>query len=521
MASGQHLIRPRGKDGFAFRIRVPADLIRKQYIPTGKAERRPFIIEGLGTSDAAKAKQLAAERLIYWTREFERARSGELLTLGEIADAARNTYDAELRHLEAQSDPVGELLPGGEEAWLEKLRAHYAAMLAIEEYATVAKEIAAITGAKGVRLEPGHALYNVLARALLRAKITAHEDRLAVIRDQRPPEREAKSFLAADAIDRSTMRELPMVRPKVRARVEHGPEALFVAWVRERKPAADTEATWRRVFLNLQDKFGAREITAADAQGWTDALIGPERSAQTVRKTWLNAAKTVYGWAARQNPPRAANSFAAVVITMPRRVETRESRALTADEWRTILRAASKIEPRKAWDAARHWIPWLLAYSGARAGEITQLRGQDVREEASIPYIHITPEAGTVKTRKPRSVPLHPHLIEMGFLEFVRSRGPGPLFFDAKRKGSSDRRRAVKLREHLAAWVRSVGVDDPNVSPLHGFRHTFKSRAARAKIESTVRDAICGHAPRAVADAYETPTLEDMAEALATFPRFL
>ena len=73
---------------------------------------------------------------------------------------------------------------------------------------------------------------------------------------------------------------------------------------------------------------------------------------------------------------------------------------------------------------------------------------------------------------------------------------------------------------HLGEWVRSVGVTDKAVRPNHAWRHTFKRRAARAKIEPTVRDAICGHSPRTVADQYETPTLDDMAEALKKFPRY-
>ncbi len=31
---------------------------------------------------------------------------------------------------------------------------------------------------------------------------------------------------------------------------------------------------------------------------------------------------------------------------------------------------------------------------------------------------------------------------------------------------------------------------------------------------------MCGHSPRDVADQYETPTLNDMAEALKKFPRY-
>jgi hypothetical protein len=39
-------------------------------------------------------------------------------------------------------------------------------------------------------------------------------------------------------------------------------------------------------------------------------------------------------------------------------------------------------------------------------------------------------------------------------------------------------------------------------------------RAARARIEPRIGDGICGHAPRTVAEAYELPTVEDMAMAI-------
>src|SRR5215467_10560965 len=79
---------------------------------------------------------------------------------------------------------------------------------------------------------------------------------------------------------------------------------------------------------------------------------------------------------------------------------------------------------------------------------------------------------------------------------------------------------AVKAAERLAKWVRSLGVDHPEVKPTHGWRHTFKSRAIQAGIDARVRDSIVGHAPRTVADAYEHPTVADMAEALKRFQRY-
>jgi integrase len=149
-------------------------------------------------------------------------------------------------------------------------------------------------------------------------------------------------------------------------------------------------------------------------------------------------------------------------------------------------------------------------------------------KQGDIWAIEITPEAGTVKTREPRTVPLHEHLIDQGFLRFVKARGEGPLFYNTGSPlkatkvdpTNPPRPRAVKTRERLADWVRKLGVTDKAIRPNHAWRHTFKRRATRAGIDAGIRDAICGHNPRTVADIYETPTLEDMAEALKEFPRY-
>ena len=54
----------------------------------------------------------------------------------------------------------------------------------------------------------------------------------------------------------------------------------------------------------------------------------------------------------------------------------------------------------------------------------------------------------------------------------------------------------------------------------HGGKDIRVSMARRAGIEASIRDAICGHAPRSTAESYEHVTPEDMAEALSKFPRY-
>ncbi len=138
----------------------------------------------------------------------------------------------------------------------------------------------------------------------------------------------------------------------------------------------------------------------------------------------------------------------------------------------------------------------------------------------------LTPEAGTIKTGKARRIPLHSHLIEQGFLDFVKSRGNGPLFFEPI-KGREDaeainprKPQSVMLLGELSKWVRSLGVKDPHVSPTHSWRHLFKQIAERHGISERISDAITGHAAATAGRAYGAPSVSDMAEALKRFPRY-
>ena len=296
------------------------------------------------------------------------------------------------------------------------------------------------------------------------------------------------------------------------------------------KPAAATVNRWRGVFLQLATEFaprGAGSITPDKAQEWADKLVTAERSEATVRDVWVVAARTVFAWAVKRKYTKQ-NPFKTVHVSVPRKKTSRPHKAFNTGEIEIILRAALTITGTDtASSMARRWVPWLCAYTGARVGEIMQLRGLDVIEQDGVQVIAITPEAGTVKNGRGRVVPLHEHLLEQGFLEFAASRRNGPLFYNQSKAeppesaATSPRKpRSARARERLAMWIRGLGVTDKEVSPNHGWRHSFKQIAARKGIPEGMSDYITGHAPATVARGYGAPTVSDMAEALKKFPRY-
>jgi integrase len=150
----------------------------------------------------------------------------------------------------------------------------------------------------------------------------------------------------------------------------------------------------------------------------------------------------------------------------------------------------------------------------------------DIQKRDHLNVMVLTPDAGTIKTSKARTVPIHRHLIEQGLLEFARSRGKGPLFYDpAELQGSSDptnprRPRSVSVRQRLGDWVRKLGVADRELKPNHAWRHTFKQIADSVGISERMSDYITGHAHRTIGAKYGAPTVEHMAAALEKFPRY-
>ena len=192
-----------------------------------------------------------------------------------------------------------------------------------------------------------------------------------------------------------------------------------------------------------------------------------------------------------------------------------------------ILSAALAYEdPKTADERARRWVPWVCAYTGGRAGEITQLRGSDIQRRGRDYFAKLSPSAGKIKTRTARTVPLHEHVIEQGFATFVEEIGSGPLFYrlrPARSAGAGSKpvqSPAERTRGKLGQWVRSLGITDPELSPNHAWRHTFKQIAERVGITEKVHDAITGHAPASEGRKYGQPSVEDMAAALKKFPRY-
>ncbi|MDQ0448136.1 tyrosine-type recombinase/integrase [Methylobacterium aerolatum] len=306
---------------------------------------------------------------------------------------------------------------------------------------------------------------------------------------------------------------------------------LVDGWWAERKAAGlkpSTHESYRQsmaAFVAFLKHDDASRVTVEDVIAFKDHRLrtinprtGKPISPKTVKDSDISGLKAIFGWAVA-NRRMATNPAKDVTLKLGKPLKVR-SQGFTDDEARAILKAAltyRRGEQEMAQTAAaKRWVPWLAAYTGARVGELAQLRKQDLRREGAHWVIRITPEAGTVKTNEARDVVLHPHLVEQGFPEFVLAAPPGHLFLRLGVLGDvAGPRQGVKNR--LAEFARAI-VPDPNVAPNHGWRHRFKTVGIEAGIGERVLDAIQGHAPRTTGGSYGEVTVKAVAAGIERLP---
>jgi integrase len=259
-----------------------------------------------------------------------------------------------------------------------------------------------------------------------------------------------------------------------------------------------------------------------DVVAWKDALITKGLSVKTIGSGHLATLNTIYRYAF-ENGLVPSNPVDGVRIRQKKRAGETKLPYEDAEVARILTLASRESH------LAKRWLPWLMALSGARVGEVAQLWGQRVLVVDGIHIMRIAPaeDGGSLKNEgSERDVPIHPEIIKQGFLDFVRTRGSGPLFYGRPSNGKQarkvatgdDKRHATKgVSNRLAAWIREQGFTEKRKAPNHAFRHWFKSACLRAGVQDSIADAIQGHqGNRGEADRYRHADIKTMAKAIAS-----
>ncbi|MHC3127617.1 hypothetical protein OB03_10115 [Brevundimonas sp. GN22] len=158
----------------------------------------------------------------------------------------------------------------------------------------------------------------------------------------------------------------------------------------------------------------------------------------------------------------------------------------------------------------RKWVPLLMLFSGARPSEIAQLLVKDIRHSSQYPSISILTDFDpsdpndqehivSYKTENAkRLLPIHPKLIELGFLDYVEEMelAKSKRLFPEWKKSDDPRKLYTSAR-----WIRNINeqmipsvVDRYPKPTLYSLRHTWKTLMATNSVPSQFQNQIMGHA---------------------------
>lgn len=302
-------------------------------------------------------------------------------------------------------------------------------------------------------------------------------------------------------------------RPILGAKVGVKFDELLRGWSNERLPAKKTLYEWTRVLRTFEKFLGhddAGRVTADDVVRWKEAMISGGLRTRTVQNAKLAPVRAIFQWG-YENRKLAHNPAEKVSVEI-KVIATERKRSFTDEEARLILSNALSEK-----DSVRRWVPWLGAYSGARVSELCQLRTSDIIRIDGVWCMKFDPEAGPLKnSNSERAVPLHPALIESGFLKFVEEAKPGPIF--PHLKPDKFGKRGGNGTKVIGRWVRALGITDTRLSPSHSWRHRIKTLGRKHGLAKDILEAITGHGQKSVADNYGEYPIEALYRELCKIP---
>lgn len=167
-------------------------------------------------------------------------------------------------------------------------------------------------------------------------------------------------------------------------------------------------------------------------------------------------------------------------------------------------------KPRK-WYPFEYWLPLLGLYAGCRISEASQLHLSDVKVAGvDVWYLDInevTKDKSVKNDQSKRVVPLHPKLIELGFLDYcdrLRQEGYRRVFPELSFT-KTDARYAKESIRKMSAMLSALGMPRDSMKVFHCLRHNMNNGLARVQmpaqpfvdefLKKFIRCKVLGHTP--------------------------
>jgi integrase len=278
---------------------------------------------------------------------------------------------------------------------------------------------------------------------------------------------------------------------QVRQKDKLGKKTLYEYENMQRKFAA-----WLKSVRNNGDVTLYR-VSRPEISSFIDVLQKDGRSLQTIQKKYLASLNGLFEFA-----QSAGDYPKGDLPTKEHKIYTRrdQKRSKAKSGWKPfsnddlslIFNAGNLLARDKPCD---YWLPLLGLYTGGRLSELCQLKPANIRQIDGIWAVDINDEDDdqSVKTEAGiRIIPLHPQLIELGFLEYVEDVRPfGGTIFPYQKPDRFNHYGKTPGRR-FGEYLDSLGISDRQ-KVFHSFRSTSNDRLKQNGVPEESRCQFIGH----------------------------
>jgi integrase len=139
----------------------------------------------------------------------------------------------------------------------------------------------------------------------------------------------------------------------------------------------------------------------------------------------------------------------------------------------------------------QYWLPILASLTGTRLNELCQLYVSDIQFIDCCWVMNISDSHDDQKlknTSSKRTIPLHSHLISLGFIEYVKSLDSNRIFPELKltRDGYGS-----SVSKWFGRFKSKIGFKKGH--DFHSFRHTFTNELKQQSVSQVIVASIIGH----------------------------
>ena len=481
MRQQTHLFRRKGFKNFYFRMRVPHDI---QYVYDKKEVKR-----SLKTADLREAKRRVQVMAVKQQQAFDEIRK-------KLAGSPKFVLDGSEASIQAVCARWQHEVLAGDEAF----RIECPSSDDLEEFRenrTTAQPLLRDALATGhvERVEPVLRLF----LHLLNIQLDCSED-------------EYRRFLYRFAETLTDTNEQQIQR-NTGAVVQTPPEPvsnltledLFADWKRlyrgDRQKTIDKVESILREFQDVVGRKPAAAYDKVDVIAYRDYLLDVRKWAPGTAKTKITLLSAVFGVAVADG--KLPTNPAAMI-----RVPTSKARPrrlpLEISELQMIFSSPLYTEGfrmKGGRGEAAVWLPLLSLFSGNREEELGQLRVWDVCCRNGIWYLNIleTDEDDEANTKVKnssswRKLPLHPKVIEAGFLRYVgRLKEAGHVRLFPKLTPDKYGTFTTSWSKWFHRYLRDKLGITSKLKVFHSTRHNFRDACREAGLDEEIADRLMGH----------------------------